>query len=62
VAKILAQMKAAGSDAVMGSVLNATMPTGDLTSFEKELAIILAEVGKKGLSEALKEAQRLFSA
>jgi len=62
VAKILAQMKAAGSDAVMSSVLNATMPTGALSSFEKELAIILAEVGKKGLSEALKEAQRLFRA
>jgi hypothetical protein len=62
VAKILAQMKAAGSDAVMGSVLNATMPTGDLSPFEKDLTVILAEVGKKGLSEALKEAQRLFSA
>ena len=62
VAKILTQMKAAGSDAVMGSILNATMPTGALSPFEKDLAVILAEVGKKGLSEALKEAQRLFSA
>lgn len=62
VAKILAQMKAAGSDAVMGSILNATMPTGPLSDFEKELTVILGDIGKKGLSAALKEAQRLFSA
>jgi hypothetical protein len=59
---ILAEMRSNGFDSVMTSMLNATMPTGPLTDFEKELTTALAEIGKKGVAAALKEAQSIFSA
>jgi len=61
VAKILAEMRTKGFDSVLASMLNATMPTGPLSDFEKELTMALAEIGKKGVSAALKEAQSIFS-
>jgi len=62
VASILAEMRSKGFDSVMSSVLNVTMPTGPLTDFEKGLTGVLGDIGKKGLTAALKEAQALFSA
>jgi len=59
VLSILREIRASGLDRVMDQLLNATMPTGALNEFEGSLAVALKEVGKKGVSEALKEAQRL---
>jgi hypothetical protein len=59
VLSILRQIKTSSLDRVMEQLLNATMPTGALNEFEESLATALKEVGKKGVSEALKEAQRL---
>jgi hypothetical protein len=59
VQSILRQIKTSGLDQVMTQLLNATMPTGALNEFEESLATALKEIGKKGVSEALKEAQRL---
>ena len=59
VTSMIKQIKSNGLDQVMAQLLNATMPTGALNEFEKELATALKDVGKKGVTEALKEAQKL---
>jgi hypothetical protein len=62
VARMVAEMRAKGFDVVLSSMLNAVAPTGPLTDFEKELVSALAEIGKKGVAMALKEAQAIFNA
>jgi hypothetical protein len=46
-------------DSVIASLLHAQMPRGELSPFEKELAAALREIGTKGVSSAIQEADKI---
>jgi hypothetical protein len=61
VAKIMVEVEERGIDSVIASLLNAQMPKGELTPFEKELAAALREIGTKGVSSAIQQADKMVN-
>jgi len=61
VAKIMVEVEERGIDSVIASLLNAQMPKGELSPFEKELAAALREIGTKGVSSAIQQADKMVN-